>query len=110
MDATGASGEFTAVLHGPGEVQGIDPAQVVRCVPPDGAANVEISNVAMVEFDRPDLPWLASPARPHAGTPTGSDPRNGLLPWLCLVVVEYAAATINAAAVPLPRQIGRAHV
>ncbi|MBV9821711.1 MAG: hypothetical protein JO144_05655, partial [Actinobacteria bacterium] len=103
VDATGASGTFTAVLHGPGEVQGIDPAQVVRREPADGAVNVEVSYVALVEFDRPDLPWLASPATPHPGTPAGTDPRNGLLPWLCLVVVEYAAATVNASATPLPR-------
>lgn len=103
VDATGASGNFTAVLHGPGEVQGIDPAQVVRREPPDGAVNVEVSFVPLVEFDRPDLPWLASPATPHPGTPTGADPRNGLLPWLCLVVVEHAAATVDASATPLPR-------
>jgi hypothetical protein len=103
VDATAASGQFTAVLHGPGEVQGIDPAQVVRREPPDGAADVEVSFLPMVEFDRPDLPWLASPAHAHPGTPTGTDPRNGLLPWLCLVVVEDAAATVNAAATPLPR-------
>jgi len=103
VDATGTSGQFTAVLHGPGEVVGIDPAQLVRYEPPDGAINVETTFVPLVEFDRPDLPWLASPAKAQPGTPTGPDPRNGLLPWLCLVVLEYASVDLDLSASPLPR-------
>jgi hypothetical protein len=103
VNATGAHGQFTAVLHGPGEVVGIDPAQVVRMEPPDGAFNVETAFVPLVEFDRPDLPWLASPATVQPGTPTGPDPRNGLLPWLCLVVLEYGSVALDGSAAPLPR-------
>ncbi|MDZ5443114.1 hypothetical protein U2F26_10275 [Micromonospora sp. 4G57] len=73
---TGAS---TALLHGPGDVVGIDPQEIIRSYPAAGAENVEVSLLAAVEFDRPDLPWLYTPARP--------DPRGALRPWLVLVVV-----------------------
>ena len=49
----------------------------------------------MVEFDRPDFPWLFTPAVPDA------DKR--LRPWVCLVVVRKESATLTAAPnQPLP--------
>ncbi|MEW2331048.1 VCBS repeat-containing protein [Micromonospora chersina] len=81
--ATGATREITgtstALLHGPGDVVGIDPDEIIRSFPAPGAENVEVSMFAAVEFDRPDLPWLYTPARPDAN--------GGLRPWLVLVVV-----------------------
>ncbi|SBT40362.1 FG-GAP-like repeat-containing protein [Micromonospora auratinigra] len=77
------TGTSTALLHGPGDVVGVDPQEVIRSHPAPGAENVEVSEFAAVEFDRPDLPWLYTPARPDA------DGR--LRPWLVLVVVPVAA-------------------
>src|SRR5690242_16355325 len=50
------------VVHGPGDVVGIDVRQVVRTDPIDGATGVEPNYFAQVEFDRPDLPWMFTPA------------------------------------------------
>ncbi|MFE9201399.1 hypothetical protein [Micromonospora sp. NPDC007230] len=81
--ATGTTQEIvgtsTALLHGPGDVVGIDPQEIIRSYPAPGAENVEVSLLAAVEFDRPDLPWLYTPAKPDA--------RGALRPWLVLVVV-----------------------
>jgi hypothetical protein len=67
-------------LHGPGDVTGIDPQQVVRTEPRHLATDFEPNYFPAVEFDRPDFPWLFTPARADA---------TGLLrPWLCLVVVR----------------------
>ncbi len=67
---------------GPGEVTGVDPAQVVRRFPRPGEAAVEPNVVAAIEFDDPALPWLFSPA----GT---------ALPWLMLVVLPDRADLID---------------
>lgn len=72
-------GTSTALLHGPGDVAGVDPQEIIRSYPAPGAENVEVSLLAAVEFDRPDLPWLYTPAKPDA--------RGALRPWLVLVVV-----------------------
>ena len=44
----------------------IDPRQVIRAFPKADAANAEVDDLAHVEFDRPDLPWLFTPAGPDA--------------------------------------------
>lgn len=67
-------------LHGPGDVIGIDPQQVIRTEPRHLATDFEPNYFPAVEFDRPDFPWLFTPAKANA---------TGLLrPWLCLVVVR----------------------
>ncbi|MFF5070737.1 hypothetical protein ACFY2R_05860 [Micromonospora olivasterospora] len=76
---TEIAGTTTALLHGPGDVVGIDPQEIIRSYPAPGAENVEVSLLAAVEFDSPELPWLYTPARPDA--------RGALRPWLVLVVV-----------------------
>lgn len=70
----------TARLHGPGDVVSIDTRMVVRTDPPHLAAEFEPNYFPLIEFDRPDVPWMFTPA-------TG-DARGRLRPWLCLVVVR----------------------
>ncbi len=72
-------------LHGPGDVIGVDPRGIVRVEPAPSSTGVEPNYLAAIEFDRPDLPWLFTPARA-----TGSQ---RLRPWLVLVVLERTAAT-----------------
>ena len=67
-------------LYGPGDVTGIDPQQVVRTVPPHLAADYEPNYFPPIEFDRPDFPWLFTPA--------AADADERLRPWICLVVVR----------------------
>jgi hypothetical protein len=67
-------------LYGPGDVTGIDPQQVIRTVPRHRATDFEPNYFPAVEFDRPDFPWLFTPAK--------ADADGKLRPWLCLVVVR----------------------
>lgn len=69
-----------ARLHGPGDVVSIDTRMVVRTDPPHLASEFEPNYFPFVEFDRPDIPWLFTPA---TGTPTGR-----LRPWIVLVTVR----------------------
>lgn len=67
-------------LYGPGDVTGIDPQQVIRTEPRHLATDFEPNYFAAIEFDRPDFPWLFTPAK--------ADASNRLRPWLCLIVVR----------------------
>jgi hypothetical protein len=67
-------------LFGPADVIGIDPRQVVRTEPPAGTDNYEANDLAAVEFDNPDLPWLFTPA--------SADGQGRVRPWIVLVVVR----------------------
>src|SRR5919109_21 len=67
-------------LYGPGDVTGIDPRQVVRTEPRHQATDFEPNYFPAIEFDRPDFPWLFTPAQ--------SDATGRLRPWVCLVVVR----------------------
>ena len=75
-------------LRGPGDVLGFDPAQVVRRYPAPGTTNAETTFRALVEFDRPDFPWMFSPFAPQA---------DRLAPWLALVVLEQRHAFMQPA-------------
>ncbi|MFK4806091.1 hypothetical protein ACI3KX_09495 [Microbacterium sp. ZW CA_36] len=66
-------------VRGPGAVLGIDPAQIIRRYPAPGTADATTGDLAHIEFDQPDLPWLFTPTAPSG------DGR--LPPWLRLVVV-----------------------
>ncbi|GAA0923663.1 hypothetical protein GCM10009558_035690 [Virgisporangium aurantiacum] len=68
------------LVLGPGDVTGVDPRQVVRMDPPSGAQGTEPTFFCLLEFDRPDLPWLFTPGAPDA--------QGRLQPWLALVVIE----------------------
>ena len=83
-------------LRGPADVVGIDPNEIVRRDPKPGTSSFEPNYFPCIEFDRPDLPWLFSPAR--------ADTQSRLRPWLCLVVVRQQAgvALRPAADGPLP--------
>ena len=67
-------------LYGPADVTAIDPRQIVRVQPRHLTTNFESNFFPLIEFDRPDFPWLFTPAKPGAG--------ERLRPWICLVVVR----------------------
>jgi hypothetical protein len=76
-------------LRGPADVIGIDTNQVVRTDPHPGTIDFEPNCFPSIEFDRPDFPWLFTPAK-------ANDARR-LRPWLCLVVVQkQAGVTVSA--------------
>ena len=67
IDDRGAvDAEMTVHVYGPADVTEIDPRQVIRAFPKADAANAEVDDLVHVEFDRPDLPWLFTPAGPDA--------------------------------------------
>jgi hypothetical protein len=72
--------EMQVQVYGPADVTAIDPRQIVRTVPRADADSAEIDDLVHVEFDRPDMPWLFTPAGPDAA--------GRLTPWLTLIVVE----------------------
>jgi hypothetical protein len=67
-------------LFGPADVIGIDPQQVVRTEPRHLSTDFEPNYFPAIEFDRPDFPWLFTPAK--------ADDANKLRPWLCLIVLK----------------------
>ena len=71
---------MTVHVYGPADVTEIDPRQVIRAFPKADVANAEVDDLVHVEFDRPDLPWLFTPA--------GPDAHGRLVPWITLVVAE----------------------
>ena len=70
-------------LYGPADVTAIDPRQIVRVQPRPLTTNFESNFFPLIEFDRPDFPWLFTPARAGAG--------ERLRPWICLIVVRKRA-------------------
>ncbi len=66
-------------LYGPGDVIGVDSAQISRVEPPNWATNFEPNYLAAIEFYDEDFPWRYSPAAPDG---------RRLRPWLALVVLE----------------------
>ena len=82
-------------IAGPGEVTGLDAREIVRTEPRNLANNFEPNLFPFVEFDRPDFPWLFTPAR--------ADEAGRLRPWLVLVVVRKDNATLTSHdGLPLP--------
>src|SRR5262245_12681207 len=77
---------LTVRLRGPADVVGIDPLEVVRTDPRPGTSNFEPNYLASIEFDRPDFPWLFTPAKPAANA--------RLRPWLCLIVVRQQEGVV----------------
>jgi len=84
--------QMAITLFGPGDVRGIDPAQIVRRHPAPGAVTAEETVLAHIEFDRPELPWAFS------ATTVGPT----MKPWLALIVVEKSAARWLPATALLP--------
>src|SRR5437773_6936324 len=87
---------ITVRLRGPADVVGIDPNEVVRVDPKPNTSDFEPNYFAGIEFDRPDFPWLFTPAAAGANAK--------LRPWLCLAVVRAQEGVIltSAADAPLP--------
>jgi hypothetical protein len=84
-----ASASLTVTLYGPGDVRGLDRAQVIRRYPTPGTTTAEETVLAHIEFDRPELPWAFSPAPP---------PGQPIQPWLTLIVVPRALVEWEPAA------------
>jgi hypothetical protein len=74
-------------LHGPGDVTGLDSREVIRTDPQQSMTDFEPNYFPLLEFDRPDFPWLFTPAMP--------DTSNRLIPWICLIVVRKDATTLS---------------
>lgn len=72
--------EMRVRVYGPADVTEIDLRQIVRTVPRADADSAESDDLVHVEFDRPDMPWLFTPAAP--------DTAGRLTPWLTLIVTE----------------------
>jgi hypothetical protein len=89
----------TVRLRGPADVVGIDPSEIVRMDPRPGTADFEPNYFVAIEFDRPDFPWLFTPAKADP-----SNPNSRLRPWLCLVVVrDQSGVTLRSTSdAPLP--------
>src|SRR4051812_6002640 len=66
-------------LRGPADVTGLDARQIVRMEPLPDSGDFEPNFLVFVEFDRPDFPWLFTPAK--------ASEQDHLRPWLVLVVV-----------------------
>jgi hypothetical protein len=85
----------TVMLHGHGDVVGVDQAQVIKTEPRNGTPNFEPNYLAAIEFDQPGFPWLFTPAAPNG---------QRLRPWISLVVLAAGEFSIPADPPdPLPR-------
>lgn len=82
----------TVTLYGPGDVIGVDPAQILRRYPAPGSTTAEETFHAHIEFDRPELPWAFSAQTPQAR----------MRPWLTLVAVPVAAVSWEPATAGTP--------
>ncbi|HEX7312648.1 MAG TPA: hypothetical protein VF297_01935 [Pyrinomonadaceae bacterium] len=72
--------DVRAQLYGPGDVCGIDQRQVIRTDPAPRTTDFEPNFFPLVEFDRPDFPWMFTPFKANS--------YKQLRPWVCLVVVR----------------------
>ncbi len=76
----GGTAQVDVRVHGPGDVIGVDPRVIVRTDPVRLSRDFPPNQLALLEFDAPDLPWMFTPAAAAAG--------DRLRPWLVLVVVR----------------------
>jgi hypothetical protein len=74
-------------LHGPGDITGLDAREIIRTEPHAHMTDFEPNYFPAIEFDRPDFPWLFTPASP--------DSARRLRPWICLIVVPRERATLK---------------
>lgn len=84
-------------LYGPGDVIGVDAAQISRLEPANWVTNFEPNYFPAIEFYDEDFPWRYTPAAPSG---------RKLLPWLALVVLEdtkeFKDGNAGATKRPLP--------
>ncbi|HEV8444754.1 MAG TPA: hypothetical protein VGQ27_14820 [Steroidobacteraceae bacterium] len=69
----------SVALYGPGDIIGVDAAQISRVEPPAWTTAFEPNYFAAIEFYDEDFAWRYTPAAPDG---------RKLLPWLALVVLE----------------------
>lgn len=77
--AAAAKGPALRTL-GPADVLGINPGLVIRLEPAGGSIGAQQNELAYIEFSRPDLPWMFTPAAPN-------QLKQRLRPWIVLVCV-----------------------
>ena len=87
----------TVRLRGPADVVGIDPHEIVRVDPKPNTTDFEPNYFPGIEFDRPDFPWLFTPAK------AGENAK--LRPWLCLVVVRQQDGVLLSSSADAPLAI-----
>src|SRR5439155_8672754 len=75
----GSADKVDLRLAGPGEVTGLDSRLILRTDPRPGETSHPPHLFVTLELDRPELPWLFTPAAASGGK---------LRPWLGLVVVR----------------------
>src|SRR5436190_12003672 len=75
----GTSTTVGVAVYGPGDVVRLDTSQILRVDPASDTSGHLPNYFPLVEFDRPELPWLFSPVPPSG---------DQLRPWLTLVVVR----------------------
>jgi hypothetical protein len=90
-------------LMGPGDVVGLEPAQVLRCEPADATAHFPPSEFPYIELRDADLPWRFSPVGPDTRPVLDPEhphdaveqPQSRLQPWIALVVLPAEAAGVT---------------
>ena len=102
VEVNGAVVATTRVqVHGPGDVLGIDPRQIVRTEPTAGTTDFEPNYFAHLELGEAALPWLFTPAAPDLAA-------DQLRPWCVLVVVAVQdGVTVGPGKVLPVLEIGR---
>jgi hypothetical protein len=86
--------EVPLSLYGPGDVIGIDATEIVRVEPRHLTQDFPAHYFPFVEFDRPDFPWLFTPASATVGG--GGVKPDRLRPWIVLVVVRKQGSRLDA--------------
>lgn len=82
--------EATVTLYGPGDVVGLLPGMIIRRHPAPDIRDAEVSDLAHIEFARPELPWAFSASTAEAG--------KTMKPWLTLIVVPEEASKLEIVA------------
>ncbi len=79
--------DMNVQLYGPGDITGLDAREIIRTEPHAHMTDFEPNYFPAIEFDRPDFPWLFTPA--------AADSARRLRPWICLIVVPTERATLK---------------
>ena len=79
--------EVNVQLYGPGDITGLDAREIIRTEPHAHMTDFEPNYFPAIEFDRPDFPWLFTPAV--------ADGARRLRPWICLIVIPKERATFK---------------
>ena len=80
-------------VYGPGDVLGFAAGHVIRREPVPDCPDAEPNYFPLIEFNRPDLPWLFTPAVPNA---------DRLRPWIVMVAIRRDRVEVDATAGKLP--------